>query len=320
MFVELRMVRNVEHEEWILFHERSQPMKRNTRFLTAASMVLAATAAIATCRDAVAQSYASRLTVDPTVKAAEESRSVATMRAEELEQSTRELLRLIQEMDDTLSSQELAWEHLKKQMALLKQIGEGLRQQKNEFARDFELYESALEKAIAAFTELSALYQQFAQDEDEDFFKASYLDLADISTKFSELMTKRHEGLAALNSEMSTRLKFVDRSLLWLDRFDQFATAYDPTIDKGAEVERMLEELNQYISYFEESIKAFGDFSNRVLKTTSDAPRPDSQEQTPVARAKAAGKQGKRNRSAGLTNAPASLSDVELDQWVRLSK
>ncbi len=227
-----------------------------------------------------ASSQASKVAtpVDPKVKAAEEARSTVLKRGEELEKSTKELLRVIQEMDETLPKQKVAWDGLKSHMALLKKVGNDVKQNQDRFNRDFQLYRTALEKAATSFKELVAMYKKYAEKEDDSFFQEQYFDMADAAQKFSEATRKKHDAIDAIHAEVTQKLRFVDKSLAWLDRFSQFATLYDPVIDKGAEVERILEELNAYISYFEQSIRTFKDFSKKVLDTTGESSNSSEQQ------------------------------------------
>lgn len=161
----------------------------------------------------------------------------------------------------------------KKLIPLLKERSTWLLGKHEEFVKSMSLYQAALAKAPAAFLRASETYTKYAAEEDEIFFKEQYLDMATRSKKLAAVMDARANAVKDVQADVAQKLRFVERSVIFLNRLEEFLAIYDPANDKSAEVDAYLRQLDQYITHFNASITAFKQLSDKI-QTTATSPGP----------------------------------------------
>jgi len=173
-----------------------------------------------------------------------------------------------------IAKERQALDGFKKLIPLLKERATWLLTKHEEFGKNMNLYQAALAKAPAAFMRASDAYTKYAAEEDEIFFKEQYLDMATRSKKLAAVMEARANAIKEVQADVALKLRFVERSVVFLDRLEEFLAIYDPANDKSAEVDAYLKQLDAYITHFNQSITAFKQLSDKIQSsTTSPGPR-----------------------------------------------
>jgi hypothetical protein len=215
---------------------------------------------------------------DGAIKEAESAQKV-------VQQKEEQLLKLLQEIAEStrdiepgnLPKEQKALEGFKKLLPLLKERSAWLLNKQEDFSKNMQLYQAALEKTPRAFLRAAEVYGKFAADEDDLFFKEQYLDMAQRSKKLAAAMEVRAKGVKNVQVEVAQKLRFVEKSVVFLNRLGDFLAIYDPASGKSAEVDSYLKQLDAYIAHFYQSISAFKQLSDTIQNGTA-SPVPGSVE------------------------------------------
>lgn len=251
-----------------------------TNFFRAATLALAITIAGMPKSNSMAQSRSN----DPLQPARDAKKKVQDAEAQVL-QSLQEIERLSNERrPGDWQTEKLVIDEFRKKLipALRKNASEFLTK-KAEFDKNFKLYLAAVEKAPPAFQSASKLFEEYAEQEDDDLLKGHYIDMQQHALKWAKEMEVRHSRLDSIYKEVADKTKFVEKSLVFLDRLDGFLQIY-PDPDNGDEVQKYLQNLNNYIEQFRKTIEAFKNFSKTIddPKNLQSPGRQDSQPQPKV--------------------------------------
>lgn len=118
------------------------------------------------------------------------------------------------------------------------------------FHKEYEASNAAMlaayAKAPAAFRGAGVSYRRFASDEPFEEIKADYLRLAEICDALAGRYEKRAVGLPDEAKEVRETMKFVERTVVYLERHDVLAAAF-PDLSAGADRDRFLEVLRKYV-------------------------------------------------------------------------
>jgi hypothetical protein len=135
------------------------------------------------------------------------------------------------------------------------------------------------------------------------------LDMAQRARAFGEALEQRGRELDRTVADVHGKLRFVERSVVFLDRLEQFLAIYDPVAAPGEEVRRYLAQLDRYIDHFDRSIKAFQALSATITAPSDgrpgSVPRPNPQ---PPGGGTGGRGAGPATRAAGPVQAPQGLS------------
>lgn len=204
------------------------------------------------------------------IKEAEAAQKVVQQKEAELLKVLKEISEATQGMQPgDMTKERQALGGFKKLIPLLKQRAAWLLGKQEEFARNMQLYQAALEKAPGAFLRAGEAYTKFAGEEEELFFKEQYLDMASRSKKLAGVMQTRAEAVKDAQAEVGQKLRFVERSVVFLNRLEEFLALYDPANDKSAEVDAYLKQLDAYITHFNQTIGAFRQLSDKIQNSTA---------------------------------------------------
>jgi hypothetical protein len=147
---------------------------------------------------------------------------------------------------------------------MLKERSTWLLNKQEQFAKDMQLYEAALAKTPAAFRRAAEVYAQYAAAEDDLVFKEQYLEMSTRSKKLATVMEDRVKAAKGARVEVAQKLRFVEKSVVFLNRLEQFLAIYDPAVGRSAEVDSYLKQLDAYIDHFHASIGAFKALSDKI--------------------------------------------------------
>lgn len=177
----------------------------------------------------------------------------------------------------SVEAQALAKEHA---LRLLDELDEEARVISDAYVSvqsDLQLFRQALAKTPAAFQEVAAQFRKLAEGETDEFLKEQYLDFADTAGK---LATRYHEDgqkLRETERDLAAKMVFVAKS----QTFNKHLRAYLDILPQaeGAEVERFVKRLNDYLKAHQEAIRAIRGIGERIgePKPTADpsaSPKP----------------------------------------------
>lgn len=206
---------------------------------------------------------------DPLQPAKEAKKNVDETEARVL-QSLQEIERLSsqQSLGDWRNEKLVIDEFRTKLIPSLKKAATDLLTKKADFDKKFKLYQAAVQKAPAAFDAAAKQFQQYADQEEDMTFKENYLDMEQHARKWSKEMDQRHSRLDEMYKEVTEKTRFVEKSVLFLDRLDEFLQIY-PDPDKAAEVQQYLQKLNNHIEQIRRAINSFKDFSKSITDPKS---------------------------------------------------
>lgn len=105
---------------------------------------------------------------------------------------------------------------------------------------------AAYSQAPAAFRGAGVSYRRFAAEEPYEEIKADYLRLAEICDALAARYEKRAVGLPDEAKEMRETMKFVERTVIYLERHDVLAAAF-PDLSAGADRDQFLDVLKKYV-------------------------------------------------------------------------
>lgn len=206
---------------------------------------------------------------DKALKEAELAQKAVQEREEKLIAVLKEIEEAVKDIEPgNFTKERRALDGFKKVIPLLKERSAWLIDHQQEFAKHMDLYKAALQKTPAAFRRASEVYARFAAQEGDLFFKEQYLDMANRSKKLATAMEARAKAVEGAQSEVAQKLKFVERSVVFLNRLEEFLAIYDPAGGKNAEVDQYIRGLDAYISQFHKSINAFRQLSDRIQNGT----------------------------------------------------
>lgn len=199
------------------------------------------------------------------IKEADEAQKLVQKR-EEL------LLGLLKEIDQhirgiepgSLQKERLALDGFKKLTPQLRQQAQWLLDKQPDFSKNLQLYKAALDKMPPALLRAADAYAKFAADEEDDFFKEHYLEMNFRARRLGEVMAVRARAMEATHGEVLKRIRFVEKSIVFLNRLEDFLAIYDPAVGKSAEVAAYIQQLDSYIAHFHRSIRAFKDLAGRI--------------------------------------------------------
>jgi hypothetical protein len=189
-----------------------------------------------------------------------------------VQQKETQLLKLLQEINDASRDMEpgnvlqeaRALDAFKKLLPLLKERSTWLLNKQEEFFKAMQLYEAALEKTPAAFRRAAEVYARYAAEEEDLVLKEQYLEMSTRSKKLAAVMQERAKAAKGARAEVAQKLRFVEKSVVFLNRLEQFLAIYDPGAGKSAEVDAYLKQLDAYINHFHASIGAFKALSDKI--------------------------------------------------------
>lgn len=202
---------------------------------------------------------------DKAIKEAEQAQKAVQDREERLVAVLKEIEEAVRDMDPgNFVKERRALDGFKKVIPLLKERSAWLLDKQAEYSKNMEVYKAALEKTPAAFRRASDVYARFAAAEDDLFFKEQYIDMANRSQKLATAMEVRSKAVEVAQGEVAQKLRFVERSVVYLNRLEEFLAIYDPAAGKSAEVDSYLKQLDSYIGHFHQSINTFRQLSEKI--------------------------------------------------------
>jgi hypothetical protein len=196
-------------------------------------------------------------------------------------QKEEKLLKLLQEISEAtrdvergnVLKEKTALDGFKKVIPLLKERAAWLLDKQQEFGKTMQLYQAALEKMPDAFLRASDVYGQYAAKEADLFFKEQYLDMANRSKKLAKTMDARAKQVHGAQADVAQKLRFVERSVVFLNRLEEFLAIYDPAGGRSGEVDAYLKQLDAYIAHFHETIDSFKQLSEKIQSGTASPSR-----------------------------------------------
>lgn len=220
---------------------------------------------------------------DPLLKTREAKKQVDDTEARVL-QSLQELERLAsqQAFGDWRNEKLVIDEFRTRLIPSLKKAATDLLARKEDFDKKFKMYQAAVKKAPAAFDAAAKQFQQYADNEDDAAFKENYLDMELHAKKWAREMEQRHGRLDEMYKEVTDKTQFVEKSVVFLDRLDEFLQIY-PDPDKAAEVQQYLQKLNNHIEQIRRAINSFKDFSKSMTDPTQQKPTVPPEQKSAVA-------------------------------------
>jgi hypothetical protein len=182
------------------------------------------------------------------------------------------LIKLLQEISEATKDVEpgnflkekRALDSFRKVIPLLKERATWLLDKQQEFGKHIQLYQAALEKMPRAFMRASEAYSKYAADEGDLFFKEQYLEMSARSKKLAATMEARAKQVSGAEAEVAQKLRFVERSVVFLNRLDEFLAIYNPASGRSADVDAYLRQLDSYITHFNETISSFRQLSEKI--------------------------------------------------------
>lgn len=205
-----------------------------------------------------------------------------------VQQKEEQLLKVLQEISEStrdmepgnLLKEQRALDGFKRLLPLLKERSTWLLNKQEDFSKHMALYQAALEKMPRAFLRAAEVYGKYAESEEDLFFKEQYLDMAQRSKKLAAAMEVRVKGMRNAQAEVAQKLRFVGKSVLFLNRLGEFLALYDPAAGRSSEVDSYLKQLDAYIAHFHQSIHAFQQLSDAIQNGTA-TPIPGPVEREP---------------------------------------
>jgi hypothetical protein len=118
------------------------------------------------------------------------------------------------------------------------------------FHKDYEASNKAVlaayAQAPASFRGAGVTFRRFAAEEPYEEIKADYLRLAGICDALAGRYEKRALALPDEAKEVRETMKFVERTVVYLERHDVLAAAF-PDLSAGADRDRFLDVLKKYV-------------------------------------------------------------------------
>lgn len=212
--------------------------------------------------------------VNPRVAARQAGARVAAS-----EESVWDVIREIQELSVRFDPRDLTMENAlidnyrTRLIPMLLADARALLERRDEFDEAFRAYMEALGAAPQAFRDAASEYQAFADAETDEYFSAKYDELADQAELYARAMAMRQEEMQKLYEDIDDRTRFVARSVVFLERFDEFLSLV-PDLKSGDELQLYLQKLNEFAEQLKAAIESFGLVGDklRVLTTDKSAP------------------------------------------------
>jgi hypothetical protein len=154
-------------------------------------------------------------------------------------------------------------EYRTKLIPSLKQSGHGLEVQHTQLVANLEKYRLSLPEAAKRFRELAALYDGYSETEPDPFFIEEYKDMARRAEVFAKAMEARLAAVEQWQQEAAAKQQFVQRSLVYLDRLDEFLSIV-PSRDKTMEIQEYVERLNKYIEQVQKGIEGVREYARKL--------------------------------------------------------
>jgi hypothetical protein len=202
-------------------------------------------------------------------EAAIKEADVAQKTVQEKEEKLVKLLHEIAEATNDIQPGDLAKENraldsFKKIIPALRDKAAWLLNKQQDFGQSMQLYQAALERMPGAFLKAGEVYAKYAAAEEDLFFKEQYLDMSARSKKLAATMAVRAKEVKGTEAEIGQKLRFIERSVVFLTRLEGFVSIYDPASGKTPEIQTYLKHLDSYISQFNLTIASFRQLSDKI--------------------------------------------------------
>ncbi len=134
-----------------------------------------------------------------------------------------------------------------------------------------QAYRAALERAPEKLDAAAAVYGRYAAEEPVEALKSQYALMGEKAKEIAAEYAKRAKTLELTEKELTSKMEFVRRSRIFLDRLDAYLDLLVAGQSDGAELQKYLEQLHQYIAHFETSLQQFKAVTDRIA---APAPAP----------------------------------------------
>lgn len=136
-----------------------------------------------------------------------------------------------------------------------------------------QAYRAALERAPEKLDAAAAVYGRYAAEEPVEALKSQYALMGEKAKEIAAEYAKRAKTLELTEKELGAKMEFVRRSRIFLDRLDAYLDLLVAGQSDGAELQKYLGQLHQYIAHFETSLQQFKAVTDRIAAPA--APQPE---------------------------------------------
>jgi hypothetical protein len=141
------------------------------------------------------------------------------------------------------------------------------------FHKDYEASNKTVAAAYAqappAFRAAGVTFRKFAAEEPYEEIKHDYVRLAEICDTLATRYEKRVAALPDEAKEIRETMKFVERTVLYLERHDALAASF-PDLSVGADREKFLDTLKKYIDGYKDLRGSMDKFHEKLKEQAMD--------------------------------------------------
>lgn len=201
---------------------------------------------------------------DPRLKLARLSKEAVEQQEKDLATIQEEIVRAIEGMGPgKLEPEKLAVDGLKKLVGQLRGMAKELVEKHSRYVESTTSLKRAMEDSAPAFREASKLFRRYADEETYKDLQQDYIYLGQAWADMARVMEKRAKELDAEPKEVEATVQYLRRTALFLDRFAQHLDSF-PDLSTGAERQRFLDQLRNYIQGFESLRSLFRQFHGNL--------------------------------------------------------
>ncbi len=177
----------------------------------------------------------------------------------------------IPETPTDLSAEREAIAGLREVVAQLRLLGEVAIDAHARYLEAANGYQAELPRAADAFERMSEQFRKYQAEEPYQDHKADYAQVAGI---FQQLAVRCRSGQQKLQPEIrqvAANLPYMERSVLFLKRLDE-ALQTIPDFQSGAEYDRLVMQLKNYVATYERMRSSLRQFNQRLTPTSPSRP------------------------------------------------
>lgn len=146
-----------------------------------------------------------------------------------------------------------------------------------DYAKATKSLKAVYNRAPATFRDAAGTFRNYATEEKFEEIKHDYLTCAVTWDTLATAMEKRVPAIEAEEKEIAGSLAFVERSVIFLERFEAFAAGY-PDLPEAEQRAKFLNQLRRYLDAYEGLRGSLGKFHEQLKK---QALAPDARRAAP---------------------------------------
>jgi hypothetical protein len=193
---------------------------------------------------------------DPRLTQAAQARQQVEQKEKSLAKTEEEIFHTIEAAISNISAgrveqPQIALDGFRELCQQLRPLAADLMSRHEEYKKNVKALATAHSDALPKFRLVAETYQEYAKEETYDDLKQDYMTVAQTWLSFAKGIEEQNGKSAPNEQALGETIRYVSRTAVFLDRFEQHITILLPHSQTAAERHQYMEQLKRYIRAFE---------------------------------------------------------------------